>query len=46
MQPSPPASSRAAALPPPHQPAVECTTRHTHDDFQVAWAESGAGEVY
>jgi len=25
---------------------VECTTRHTHDTFQVAWAESGHGRVF
>lgn len=25
---------------------VECTTRHTHDTFQVAWAESGHGQVF
>lgn len=47
MQPSAAASSRASVHPPsPSQPAVECTTRHTHADFQVAWAEAGAGEVY
>lgn len=47
MQPSAAGSSRASMhLPPPSQPAVECTTRHTHEDFQVAWAQSGAGEVY
>lgn len=37
MQPSSAASPRTA---------VECTTRHTHDEFQVAWADSGAGQVF
>ncbi len=47
MQPSAAASKRASVHQPPScKPGVECTTRHTHDDFQVAWAESGAGEVY
>jgi AraC-like DNA-binding protein len=46
MQPGSAASSRASVHLPAHRPAVECTTRHTHDNFQVAWAESGAGQVY
>jgi len=45
-----PGSAAASDRPSAHlsaaRPAVECTTRHTHDDFQVAWAESGAGQVF
>lgn len=46
MEPTTPPRSRASVHLPPERPAVECTTRHTHDDFQVAWADEGAGQVY
>ena len=46
MQPGSATADRASVHLPADRPAVECTTRHTHDDFQVAWAESGAGQVY